>query len=194
VDPNPVAQVTIDSAVVAPSMRQSQLGAGFGRAVRVVLRGTRGGTGGTFTATLSACLVLKSHPSEPAQLRLITTHAYDDGTTSLRYIPFAGTAAGGTLSSATNELAMIAAYDGWLRRVTVRSTGGIGSTAVALHKNYSGVATATRTLTVSANVSTLFEFGADASFLAGEPLSIAIDPANTPTNVTVVCEWVYRRS
>lgn len=194
VDANPVGQATIDSTVVAPAMRLAQLGAGFGRAVRVILRGTRGGTGGSFTATLSACLVLKEHPSEPAQLRVLTTHAYDDSSTSAKqFIPFAGTVAGGTLSSATNELAMLAAYDGWLRRVTVRATGSIGNTIVALHRNYSGTASATRSLSVSANVSTVFEFGADASFLAGEPLSIGIDPTNTPNSVTVVCEWVYRR-
>jgi len=195
VDPNPVGQVTIDSTVTAPSLRQAQLGAGFGRAVRVALRATRGATGGTFTATLSACLVLKVHPGEPAQMRMLTTHSYDDTSFALRFIPFAGTTAGASLSTATNQLAMIAPYDGWLRRVTVRSTAsaGAGSTVVTLHRNYSGTASATRTVTVPLNVSTVFEFGADASFLAGEALSIGIDPTAGPTDVTVVCEWVYRR-
>ena len=195
VDPNPVGVVTLDSTVTAPSLSQALLASGFGNAVQLVLRGTKAATGGTFTATLSVCLVLKEHPSEPALLRAYTTHSYDDTSGALRYIPFAGTTAGTTLSAANNQLRMIAPFDGWLRRVTVVSSlaGGAGSTIVGMHKNENATATATRTATVPELAATTFEFGADAGFVAGDRLSISLDPTAGPSDANVTCEWVYRR-
>lgn len=195
VDPSPVGKVTLDNTVTAPTLRQAPLAPSFARAVQLVLKGTRGATAGTFNATLSLCVVLKEHPTEPALLRAYTTHSYDDSTGALRYIPFTGTTAGTTLSAANNELRMIAPYDGWLRRVTVLSSiaGGAGSTVVGLHKNENATATATRTATVGVLVATTFEFGADAGFVAGERLSVSLDPSSGPADANVTCEWVFRR-
>jgi hypothetical protein len=193
---DPVASVTLDSTVSAPALRSGPLAAGWGSHVQIVLRATQASSPSTFTADISADLVLRDRAAEPTLLREYTTHNYDDTTSLPLFIPFGGTTAGSTLSDANNQLRMIAPYDGWLHSVTVYTTvsGGAGVTVVAFHKDDSASSSATRTATLPQKTSVRFDFGPAVSFTRGQRLSIMVDPTAGPADANVVCEWVFRRS
>ena len=188
-----VGSVELTSSVTAPSLVSAALSPDFGSHLQVVLGAVRGGTGGTFSATLSGDLVLKPRTAEPALLRFQTQHAYADGTSgALRFIPFIGTTSVTMLTSSTIEVRMAAIHDGWLDRLVLFATSGPGVTTVGLYVN--GSLLVERELTVSGLTPTLFEFGPDASFVRGNRVSIGVTPASTPGSVNIQCGWVFRRS
>lgn len=194
---DPVATVLLDSTVSAPALRSAALSAGFGSHVQLVLRATQATSPATFTAEISADLVLRERAAEPTITRVYTNHSYDDTSGAKRYIPFSGTTAGTTLSATTNELRMLVPSDGWLQAVTVFGTVGVGDGVVGFHRNGNNTPAVARTVSVSSSVAARFDFGTDAGFSRGDRVSISYDPpgtASSPGDANVICEWVLRRS
>ncbi len=127
----------------------------------------------------------------------MTHHRYSDTSASGKeYIPFQGTTAEQASPASTTQ--GIAPYDGRLVKVMIRSSAGMGTTSVSIHKNTNGntvistSATETRTIFgLSADTTTTFSFTASNHFSAGDIIGVSVDPFNNHGNVNVTCVWEY---
>jgi microcystin-dependent protein len=130
-----VGRIAIDSTITAPAMRSTPLTTAFGSHVQFVLRPTQGSAGGTFTADLSADLVLREPTTvDPALVPIGTISAYGGASAPSKWLMCDGTAVSRTTYARLFDVIGIAFGSGDgsttfnLPTLTDKSPMGAGST------------------------------------------------------------------
>ena len=127
-----------------------------------------------------------------AKLIEVTHHQYAESADSNKnFIPWYGQS---EFDSVGTSNSAIMPLDGRLKRVVVRSTAAAGNTIVGIHLGPTGVSApsddASETSTanmVSADTAYSFNFTGSAHYMAGELISVSVDPTNNPGNTYVTC-------
>ena len=115
-------------------------------------------------------------------------HVYRSTTASLRYIPYGNTAEQPSITYLTE---WFFGQPGSLRKVYIQSSLAAGSTAIALWKGGSNVASKTVTM---GSASTVYEFDfttETSSYAAKDLLAVSVNPTNVPNDIQVSCEWEF---
>jgi hypothetical protein len=176
----------VTAGTTAPSLVRAAMAQPPGPFLRAVLRGT-GGSSAKATYTLSADLLLRRAPEVPAGS---TRHCFAYSGTTKTYVPI-NSLTPGTIT--TLQCGWTAPADGMVAEVTVQSTGTPGDTIISVHKNGSGTAVESKTVTMSvANTPYVFTFSAN-TFVRGDKLHIGYDPSAASSNVFLTVRYRYSR-
>ena len=131
-------------------------------------------------------------------LHILNGGTYNSGT-SLFYLPLVGYNVEQTTEVGKNEnIAFVVPYDGRVKKLLLRSEGTPRSTVVGFHKSSDGTevpnSTATEEITESMmidDITTTFNFTSISEFVAGEIMTISVDPTMAVNDLvwTLVLEY-----
>jgi len=136
-------------------------------------------------------------------LKQPTLHILNGGTfnsgTSLFYLPLVGYNVEQTTTTAKNEnIAFVTPYDGRVKKLVLRSEGTPRDTVAGFHKSSDGTevpnSTATEEITVGMmidDITATFNFTSISEFLAGDIITISVDPTMAVNDLvwTLVLEY-----